>query len=271
MIVVTGATGNVGRPLVEALLEAGEKVTAVSRGAAEFPEGVTHFQADLAEPHTLKPAFAGADRLFLLTRTPDLDLGPVLKAAKEAGIGRVVLLSSQRAATRIEPELAVFEDAVKASGLEWTLLRPGAFHSNAYLWAESVRAGRTVSAPFGDVGLRLIDPTDIALVAAKALTEDGHAGQAYTLTGPAAVSPREQVAAISAAIGEPVVYEELSRDAAFAAFTQFWPAEVVEGTLDALGRPNAAELEPSDAVERVTGRAPIPFAAWAKRNAAAFR
>lgn len=271
MITVTGATGNVGRPLVELLLAAGEKVTAVSRGDAEFPEGVAHVRADLARPATLKPAFDGADKLFLLTRDSDLDLAPVLEAAKAAGIRRVVLLSSQRAETRADESQAVYEDAVKHSGLEWTFIRPGAFHSNAFMWADAVRSDRAIAAPFGDVGLRLIDPADIASVAALALTEDGHAGQAYTITGPAAVSPREQAAAIAEAIGEPVRFKELTRDEAFAMFNRFWPADIVEGALDALGSPNAAELEPNFEVERLTGRPAASFADWAERNAAAFR
>jgi uncharacterized protein YbjT (DUF2867 family) len=271
MITVTGATGNVGRPLIERLIAAGEKVTAVSRSAAEFPEGVAHVRADLSRPESLEPAFAGSDRLFLLTRDSDHDLVPVLAAAKAAGIGRVVLLSSQRAETRNDASQLVYENAVKDSGLEWTFVRPGAFHSNAFMWADAVRGDRVIAAPFGDVGLRFIDPDDIAAVAALALTEDGHAGRAYTITGPEAVTPREQAAAISAAIGEPVRFNELTRDEAFAMFTQFWPAEIVEGALDALGSPNAAELEPNFEVERLLGRPATSFAAWAKRNAAAFR
>lgn len=272
MIVVTGATGNVGRPLVEALAAAGEKVVAVSRGEAEFPTGVVHRKADLAAPETLKSAFEGGDRLFLLTRDQDLDVVPVLDAARAAGIGRVVLLSSERVATRPEePELRVFEDAVKASGLEWTMLRPGGFSSNALLWAEPVSKERKVLAPFGDVGLPLVDPLDIAEVAAATLTEDGHAGKAYSLTGPALMTPRGQSEAIAAAIGDPVAFVEQTRAEAFAQLLEFWPAEVVEGSLDVMGNPNAAEQRISEDVERVLGRPPIPFADWAKRNAAAFR
>ncbi|MFG3342846.1 SDR family oxidoreductase [Glycomyces sp. NPDC048151] len=271
MIVVTGATGNVGRPLVELLLAEGEKVTAVSRSAAAFPEGVAHVQADLNDPETLRPAFDGADRLFLLTRESDHDLAPVLAAAKDAGIRRVVLLSSQRAETRDDPSQLVYENAVKASGLEWTFVRPGAFHSNAFMWAEPVRTARAIAAPFGDVGLRLIDPADIAAVAAVALTEDGHAGRAYTITGPAAVTPREQAAAIAAAIGETVQFMELTRDDAFAMFTQVWSPEIAEGALDALGSPNAAELADNREVERLTGRPATSFADWAQRNATAFK
>jgi uncharacterized protein YbjT (DUF2867 family) len=271
MIVVTGATGNVGRPLVETLTAAGESVIAVSRAEAEFPPGAVHRRADLADPGSLKTAFEGADKLFLLTRDQDLDVRPVLEVAAAAGIGHVVLLSSERVATRPDPELRVFEDAVMASGLEWTMLRPGGFASNAYLWAESVRTHRMMTAPFADVGLPIIDPLDIAEVAATALTEDGHAGQAYPLTGPALITPRGQAEAIAAAIGEPVSFVEQTRAEAREQFLAFWPAEVVDGSLDVMGSPNEAEQRISGDVERLLGRPARAFSDWAHRNAVAFR
>ncbi|MEU5153013.1 NAD(P)H-binding protein [Glycomyces sp. NPDC021274] len=271
MIVVTGATGNIGRPLVEALTAAGEKVTTVSRGDAAFGGGVVHRKADLADTASLKPAFEGGDKLFLLTIDPELDHAPILSAAKDAGITSVVLISSQRVATRPTEALQAMENDVRNSGLEWTILRPGGFASNAMLWSEPVRKERTVIAPFGDVGLPVIDPRDIAHVAAAALTDDGHQGKAYTLTGPALITPRGQSEAIAAAIGEPVEFIEQSRAEARAQLLQFWPAHVVDDTLDIIGDPNAAELEISGDVERVLGRPAASFADWVKRSAAAFR
>ncbi|MDA1358983.1 NAD(P)H-binding protein [Glycomyces luteolus] len=271
MIVVTGATGNIGRPLVEALTTAGEKVVAVSRGDAAFPDGVLHRKADLADTATLKSAFEGGGKLFLLTIDPELDHAPILEAAAAAGIGHVVLVSSERVVTRPTPALEAFERAVTDSGLEWTILRPGGFASNSLLWAESVRKERKVLAPFGDVGLPVIDPRDIAHVAAAALTGDGHAGKAYLLTGPALITPRRQAEAIAAAIGEPVQFVEQRRAEAYAQLARFWPDHVVEDTLDIIGNPNAAEQEISGDVERVLGRPAAAFADWAQRNAAAFR
>jgi uncharacterized protein YbjT (DUF2867 family) len=271
MIVVTGATGNIGRPLVSSLAARGEDVTAVSRGDADFPAGVAHRKADLADPSTLDAAFAGADRLFLLTRAQDLDLAPVIKAAKAAGIERIVLVSSERAATRDDAGQLAYERAVTESGLEWTLLRPGGFATNAYLWAASVRAERRFAAPFGDVGLPIVDPVDIAEVAAAALTEDEHHGKTYLLSGPEVVSPRGQAAAIAAAIGEPVAFVEQTREEAAEAFGVYFSPEAVEGTLEVLGNPNEAERSVSPDVERVLGRSPRTFADWATRNAAAFR
>ncbi|MFF0309356.1 NAD(P)H-binding protein [Streptosporangium sp. NPDC004379] len=273
MIVVTGATGNVGRSLVRALAEAGERVTAVSRRPADggLPEGVRHVPADLADPESLRPALDGADALFLLVAGEDPD--GVLKVAAAGGVRRVVLLSSQGAGTRPEsyPHPRAFEDAVRRSGLEWTILRPGGFASNAFAWIEPIRAARTAAAPFGDVGIPFVDPQDIAEVAAAVLREEGHAGRTYELTGPAPTTPRERARAIGAALGTPVRFVEQSREEAREQMLRFMPEPVVEGTLSILGEPSEAERRVSPDVERILGRAPRPFADWAARNAAAFR
>lgn len=271
MIVVTGATGNVGGELVRLLVAAGEQVTAVSRRTAPFPDGVRHVPGDLAEPASLKAAFDGADALFLLVAGEDPQA--VLEAAKAGGIRRVVLLSSQGAGTR--PEVyahpVAFEETVRGSGLEWTILRPGGFDSNALAWAEPIRAHRTAAAPFGDVGLPAVDPADIAEVAAAVLREDGHAGRTYVLTGPRPVTPRERAAAIGAALGAQVRFAEQTREEARAQMRRFMPEPVVEGTLAILGTPTAAERQVSPDVEHILGRAPRTFADWAARNVAAFR
>ncbi|MCX4700436.1 NAD(P)H-binding protein [Streptomyces sp. NBC_01373] len=281
MIVVTGATGNVGRPLVRALVTAGEQVTAVSRGISaqdlpDFPAEVRRHQADLAkltDLASLAPALDGADALFLLTSGDFVSaggsVGDVLDLARARGIRRVVLLSSQGVATGSHP--ATLEDAVTQSGLEWTLLRPGGFDSNTLQWADMVRTRRTVTAPFGDVALPTIDPTDIAEVAAAALLDTGHAGNAYELTGPAPISPREQASAIADALGEPVTFVEQSREEARAQMLRFMPEPVVEATLGILGTPNPAEQRVSPDVERVLGRPARSFGEWAARNVAAFK
>lgn len=281
MIVVTGATGNVGRPLVEALAAIGEQVTAVSRrpGGTELPEGVRHHRADLADPGSLRPALEGADALFLLFAGELLAgiarTGELLDTARSAGVRRVVLLSSQAAGTRPDAvshaPMRAFEDAVRQPGLDWTILRPGGFASNAFAWAESVRKERMIAAPFADVGLPVVDPADIAEVAAAALREPGHAGRTYELTGPAPVTPRGQAHAIADALGEPVRFTGLSREQARAEMLRFMPEPVADGTLDILGEPTADEQRVSPDVERVLGRPPRAFTDWAMRNIAAFR
>ncbi|MFE9877163.1 NAD(P)H-binding protein [Streptomyces sp. NPDC005784] len=273
MYVVTGATGNVGRALVRTLSGAGLPVTAVARKITgdEVPEGVRAVAADLAEPTGLGPAFEGAEALFLLVAGEDPT--GVLDAAKTAGIRRVVLLSSQGVGTRPEAygHPARFEKALRESGLDWTVLRSGGMDTNAFAWAGSVRARREAAAPFGGIGLPFVDPDDVAAVAAAVLREDTHAGATYTLTGPAPTTPRERAAAIGAALGEPVRFTEQTREEAHALMAGFMPLPVVEGTLAILGEPTEEERRVAPDVERVLGRAPGTFAAWAQRNAAAFR
>ncbi|MFB7259893.1 SDR family oxidoreductase [Streptomyces nojiriensis] len=279
MIVVTGATGNIGRPLTQALAEAGQKVTAVSRHPAPVPDGVRHVVADLAEPAGLRPALAGADSLFLLL-SGDLHsarAGPadIVSEAAAGGVRRVVLLSTLGVATRpfgpTRIAMRTLEDTLRGSGMEWAILRPGGFASNALWWAESVRARQTVAAPFGDVGVPVIDPADIAAVAAACLLDDRHNGRVYELTGPEVITPRQQARAIAAALGSPVTFHELTRNEAKTAMTQSMPAELADDTLDILGSPTPAELRVSPDVQQVLDRAPRSFADWAARNAAAFR
>ncbi|MET2718627.1 NAD(P)H-binding protein [Streptomyces harbinensis] len=279
MIVVTGATGNIGRPLTRALAEAGQHVTAVSRHTAEVPDGVRHVVADLSEPAGLKPVLSGADSLFLLLSGDLHAIGAnpadIIGEAVAAGVRRVVLLSTLGVVTRpfgtTRVAMRELEDTLRKSGLEWAILRPGGFASNALWWAESVRTQRAVAAPFGDIGVPVIDPADIADVAAACLLDDRHTGNAYELTGPEAITPRGQTDAIAAAIGSPVSFHELTREEAKAGMTQTMPAELADDTLDILGNPSPAEVRVSPDVQQVLGRAPRSFADWAARHAAAFR
>ncbi|MEV8533709.1 NAD(P)H-binding protein [Streptomyces sp. NPDC051211] len=281
MIVVTGSTGNIGRTLVQLLAGAGEEVTAVSRSPRSegLPAAVRHARADLGNAASLRPVLEGADAFFLLLggelNSHGESPNALMDVAKEAGVGRIVLLSSQLNSTRPQAlshaRLREFEAAVHASGPDFTVLRPGGFASNAFAWAESVRAKRTVFAPFGDVALPVIDPADIAGVAAAVLREDGHAGRTYELTGPEAISPRRQAAVISQALGEEVAFVELTREDAHAHLAQFMPEEVIDGTLDVLGAPLPAEQRISPDVEAVLRRPAGPFGDWVARNLPAFR
>lgn len=278
MIVITGATGNIGRTLVRSLVSAGEQVTAVSRriSTTDVPAGVRHVRADLIDPETLKPAFDGADAVFLMISGDWVSAGgdandilDILDTARAGGVRRVVFLSSQGVVTNRHP--ADEEDAVKQAGLEWTVLQPGGFDSNTFAWAEMVRTKRIVAAPFGDVALPTIDPDDIADVASVVLRGAGHGGNSYVLTGPAPISPRQQTAVIAATLGEPVRFVEQSRADARAQMVRFMPEPVVERTLDILGSPVADEQRVSPDVERILAHPPRTYAEWAARNIAAFR
>ncbi|HUQ59844.1 SDR family oxidoreductase [Lentzea sp.] len=279
MIVVTGATGNIGRVLTKALAEAGEQVTAVSRHAAEVPAGVRHVVADLSAPASLAPALAGAKALFLLLsgdlHAAEANPADVVRLATDNGVRRVVLLSTLGVVTRpfgtTRIAMRALEDEVRGSGVDWAILRPGGFASNALWWAEPVRAQRVVAAPFGDIGVPVVDPADIADVAAACLLDDRHNGGVYELTGPEVITPREQTAAIAAALGSPVRFHELTRAEARAGMVTMMPGELADDTLDILGSPTPAEVRVSPDVQAVLGRAPRTFADWALRHVEAFR
>lgn len=279
MFVVIGGTGNVGRTLVSILAASDAAVTAVSRGRrpVAVPDTVRHHRADLERPESLRLALAGAEGMFLLVEGAgaSLDMPEILRVATAAGVKRIVLQSSQGVGTRPEAAshapLRAIEDLVRRSGLGWTILRPGGFASNAFAWAEPVRSGRMVAAPFGDVGLPVLDPDDIAEVAAVALRDSAHDGRTYELTGPALSTPRQRAADLAAALGEPIGFVEQTTDEAREQMLRFMPPPVVEGTLAILGAPTRREQRISPTVAEILGRSPRPFASWAVRNVDAFR
>ncbi|GAA0951749.1 SDR family oxidoreductase [Actinocorallia libanotica] len=279
MIVVTGATGNVGLELVRILNGAGEPVAGVSRRAVDLPGGAPHHRGDIADPEGIRPLLEKADALFLLVAGELLAGGPdpaeLLRAVRESGVRKVVLMSSQAVGTRpgavSHARLHAYEEAVRGSGLDWTILRPGGFMTNAFAWIEPIRAHRTAAAPFADTGLPLVDPADIAACAAVVLREPGHAGRVHELTGPALSTPRRRAEEIGAALGEPVRFVEQTREEARAQMLTFMPEPVVEGTLSIIGEPTPAEQKVGHDVEYLLGRPPRAFARWAEAHADAFR
>jgi uncharacterized protein YbjT (DUF2867 family) len=228
-------------------------------------------------PASLRDGLAHTQAVFLMVSGTGegLDHHAILEIIASSGARRVVLLSSigtlSRPKAASHEPLRLLESEVQRSGLAWTILRPGGFASNAFAWIPSVRAQRTIAAPFGDVAIPVVDPADIASVAAAALRDARHSGAIYELTGPAAVSPRDQTHALSAAIDAPLTFVELTRDQAAETWRNFMPAPIVETTLDVLGAPNAIERRVSSAIEDVLARPAQSFAMWAKRNVAAFR
>lgn len=281
MITVTGATGNVGRALVDALLVKGHPVTAVSRGAsAPLPAGlrIRSVTADLADPTSLLPALEGTQALFVLVAAsaiPTVDGPRVLAAARAAGVRRAVFLSSQGVATRsgavAYAPMADLEEAIRNSGLEWSILRAGGFHTNMVAWAESIRSTKAVYAPFGDVALPSVDPRDIAEVAAAVLTDDTHAGRIYTLTGPEATTPRERTAALANALGHPLSFVEISRDQAREHMLQSMPEPIADTTLDILGEPTPDEVAVTPDAATILRRSPRSFHTWADRHTDLFQ
>jgi uncharacterized protein YbjT (DUF2867 family) len=273
VIVVTGATGNVGGELVRALAARGDAaVRAVARrpDPAAFPPGVEMVAADLAEPASLRPALDGARGLFLLGgfATPRL-----LATVREAGVDHVVVLTS-RCVVGGRPDNAITgmwldaEAAVRASGLAWTILRPSGFHSNALRWLPQLQAGDLVEAPWPEVAIASIDPADIAAVAAVALTDPGHAGTAPTLSGPQALTPADQVAVLADVLGRPLRYEPLSDDEARAGMAADTPAPFVDALFRFFSDGEYDDTPVVDTVRALTGREPRTFEQWARAHVA---
>jgi uncharacterized protein YbjT (DUF2867 family) len=276
MIVVTGGTGRVGRQVVAQLGENGVPVRVVSRNPLGLPADVEAKRADLADPASLEPHLKGAAALFLLWPFTSADLTAELapKVARIAArhVQRVVYLSAQPAGERPGSFWALAERAIEDSGVAWTFLRPTGFASNTLLWADQIRSGNVVRWPFGAAARSLIDERDIAAVAARALTGDGHAGARYVLTGPATLTQAGQVAAIGHALGRDLAWEELPRPQAMQALTASWgDAGFAASALDTWQKFVTDPEIVTGTVREVTGSPAHSFADWAAANAGAFR
>jgi uncharacterized protein YbjT (DUF2867 family) len=276
MIVVIGGTGRVGRQVVAQLAERDLPVLVVSRGftAPVLPAADTA-HADLADPASLEPALRGAEAVFLLWpfTSPEMTAGLAPKVAEIAArhVSRVVYLSAQSAAEQPGSFWALVERAIEDSGAGSTFLRPAGFAANTLMWADQIRSGDVVRWPFGAAARALIDERDIAAVAVRALTEDGHAGARYVLTGPEVLTQAEQLAAIGHAIGRNLSWEDMPRQAAQEALAAAWGDKAfAETALDAwewfIDHPETV----TSAVQDITGSPARSFADWASANAAAF-
>lgn len=271
-ILVTGATGNIGRMVVDELADGGRPLRALTTNPAKaaLPDDVEVFEGYLGRPETLKPALEGVDRLYLAPKPETAET--VAGLARQAGVRHVVALSSILAGDADDEyarTFAVIEQAVRDAGLAWTFLRPGAFMENTLDWAPSIRAESVVRAPFPHATDTPIAMRDIAQVAALALTGTGHEGHAYRLSGPEALTIPQQVRAIGEALGREVRYVELSGEQA----RQRWIGEGVEPDVAdwLLSGGDDMRTEPEPGFRQATGRTGTTYAEWARRNAAKFR
>ncbi|MDH5833300.1 SDR family oxidoreductase [Luteimonas kalidii] len=276
-ILVTGATGKVGRHLVDELLTAGVAVRALVRdpGKAGLPEGVELVRGDLAEPDTLEPALQGMDGIFLLWPFFGSAGAPRVVEAIARHVRHVVYLSSMGVRDDLGPEQngvwGELEHLIVQSGLEWTFLRAGGFAANALEWAAQIRGTGVLRRPYGGAVRSSIHEADIAAVAARVLTEPGHTGAKYVLTGPEQLTFADQVRIIGEAIGRPVRWEEIPADVARQQLLAEWgDPDFVDGAL-AYWAGLAERPEPvTRTVERLTGRPARTFREWATDHAEAF-
>jgi uncharacterized protein YbjT (DUF2867 family) len=233
MILVTGATGNVGGELLAALADRGQPVRAVVRdiATANVPPGVDVVQADLELPESLTPALDGIRDVFLLGGWSDMP--EILRRMGSASVEHVVLLTS-RCVVGGAPDNPVTrtwldsEAAVRDSGIAWTILRPSGYQSNALRWLDQLRAGDVVRAPWPQVSIAAIDPADIAAVAATVLTGPEHRGAAHTLSGPQSLTPADQVATLASVLGRPLRYEPISDEQARSEMAKTTPAAYID-------------------------------------------
>ena len=274
MILVTGATGNVGAELVRALSRADEPVRGlVRRPDHQLPAGVHAAAGDLNQPDSLRDALQDVKAVFLLSGYNDMPA--LLAQMQDAGTERVVLLSGGgAAATDVNNAVSRYqlqsEEAVQDSGLDWTILRPYGFMSNTLQWAPQVRSGEVVRAPFAHVPVASIDPYDIATVAAVALRSDEHAGETFRLSGPEALLPADRARILGSALGRELRFEAQPNDEARAEMNASMPVEYVDaffgfyvdGTLD--------ETQPLPTVQQLTAAEPRHFEQWVAAHLDAF-
>lgn len=267
MILVTGATGNVGRALVDRLLAAGRPVRALTRDPqrAALPDGV-----EVMRLHPDESVFAGATKLFLYVQAADPDL---LAAARRAGVRHVVLLSAgyvKEDADDNNPLRIMHDNAertIRDSGLEWTFLRPHAFALNALSWAAQIHAGDTVRGVFADAMSAPIHEDDIAAVAQHALLDIGHEGAVHILTGPAATSNADQITAIGRALGRDLTYVEVPPEQAATELFPHMPPHLLRFLLKSWAATVGTTPEITDTVEKITGTPARTFEQWAQDHA----
>ncbi len=272
MILVTGATGNMGRHLVRSLHRQGAAVRAVSRDAAKaralLPADVEIAEGDLRDPGFLERVCRGAEAVFTLLEAGDPR--DVVKAAVDAR--RIVLVTSLLAETLPDGFVGQLsldaEQAVRDSGARWTVLRPWEFTTNTLAWADEVRAAGVVRKPAAGQPSPVVDPADVADVAALALLDgDGtHAGQTYALTGPTLLTPYDKVAVLGAALGRGLSFEENGTPEQLAAIRET-PDQVSEG----FGVCFMTSPGVLPTIADVLGRPPRDYAQWVADNVPAFR
>lgn len=280
MILVTGATGTVGREVIKQLIEKKFAVRAMTRdpAKAKFPAGVEIVAGDFDEPESLVQAVKGAVAVFSLSAGPNLPIhdGNLAKAAKAEGVRRFVKLSAITAGTHPHQLIGKWhiegERAIEATGLAWTHLRPCGFMSNALNWAASIKSQGKIFAPVSDASAPPVDPRDIAAVAVCALTQDGHAGKVYLLTGPESLSMQEQAAQLSEALGKQITYVAIS-DAAFreGMAKHGMPTIVIDAVIELAANTRSGDgAKTLDTVTQVTGQKGRRFEDWARDHRQAF-
>ena len=270
-ILITGATGNAGRAVVHSVAASGIAGRALIRSETELPAGIEPVYGDLNRPDTFADALEGATGIFLLSgydRLPEL-----LENAVRAGVRKVVVLSSSSLDGDVSNAIAAYhhatEQEVRASGLDWTFLRPNSFMSNTLRWREQIAAGGPVRLQFPDVPISTIHPRDIGDVAVAAFTGD-HGGLVHRLTGPVALTPVEQLAILSEGLGRPLSPYPMSRAETHDDLNASMPPPYANAIESFFGDGTVDETSVNGTVEKVTGHPPRTLQSWVRENVALF-
>lgn len=275
-ILVIGATGNVGRPLVKALMARGEAVKAATRGGkpVDGAEGVVF---DVADPMTFPNAFEDVDRAFVMLPSGYTEakalLLPIIEAAATRGV-KVVLQSVLGVDADDSIPYRQAEIALEKSGVRWVVLRPNWFTDNfVNYWKPGIEAAGIIAVPAGDGKTSFIDASDIADSAAAALTTDRFDGKSFNLTGPEALGYAEAAALISEAIGKPIVYQAVDDDTFVGNLVGAGVPEVYARFLASIFYPvrEGWTAVVTDDVRTLTGHPARRVADWVTENAAALK
>lgn len=278
MILITGASGVVGREVMKLLLHEDTDVTVVTRGleTTRLPHNAKVVAGDLFRPQWLEPALEGVEAIQISPRATGPGLGELLKLAVRQGVQRIVLLSATTVEypageARFAAQFKLAEDLVTRSGLEWTVLRLADFAANALAWAPQVKAGDVVRGAYGQAATSPIHETDIAAVAVRALRSNVHRGSVHTLTGPQSLDQREKVRILGAAIERTLSFQELPPEQVrHGMLAQGLPEEVPARLLGSLADYATQPGPTTHTVEDLLGRPALTFADWAHDNASAF-
>ena len=281
LVLVTGATGNTGRPLVELLRTRGVPVRAMARSAAPAPrfgDGVEEFVADFDDSASIAAALEGVERAYLVTPSSERAQAQqerFVDLAADAGVRHVVKLSQFAAAAdspvRFLRYHAAVEQRLRDSGVDYTMLQPNLYFQGLLAMAATIREHGRLVAPIGNAGVSAVDVRDIAAVAAVALTEPGHTGASYPITGPVAVTHAEIAAALSTATGRPITFLDVPAADFGAALRGVLPEWQVDGLLEDYAhyaRGEAAAVSPT--VPKLTGRPARGIDEFAREYAGAF-
>lgn len=270
MILITGASGNVGKEVLKQIAQTGAQVRAAFQSASKAtaaPSGVEIVAVDYNQPETLRAALKGVDRVFLVG-PPTAQLPALERQATDViaqtDVRQLVKLSAMGGREAIFPrQHAESEDYIRSSGVPYTFLRPNGFMQNMVNYnAPTINTQNAFYGTEGDGQISQIDVRDVAAVAVKALTEDGHVGKAYTLTGPQALTNTDAAQILSGQLGREIRYVNLPaaqlREALLAAGVPEWNADALLD-LQRLYREGKAATVTGD-VEQILGRKPISFA-----------